>query len=440
MLKISEHTIGDDVHTEKHKAFKIMGSAPGQKIGRVLLVAFVVSIIILFLPWTQNIRAKGYLTALRPDKRPQSLHSVIAGRIERWYVQEGDFVHKGDTILHISEVKEAYFDTLLVGRTQAQVVAKREAIASYQQKVEALENQIEALDRTRKNKLYQAENYLLQARLKVKTDSIEIDAASTRLQVARDQFERAKTLLAQGLQPLNEFEARNMRYQEAQARMVAAENKLLESKNMVLNAEMELMTLENEFQEKLAKSRSDMFSSLTLLYEAEGEVNKLENMLSNYQFRNDLYWILAPQDGYITKATKTGLGEMIKEGEEIITIMPGDIEVAVEMYIRPIDLPLIRPGNKVRFLFDGWPAVVFSGWPQLSFGTFGGKVVVIDNFANAEGMYRMLVVPDPNDTAWPEALRVGSGAQGIALLREVPIWYEVWRQLNGFPPDYYTQK
>jgi adhesin transport system membrane fusion protein len=35
------------------------------------------------------------------------------------------------------------------------------------------------------------------------------------------------------------------------------------------------------------------------------------------------------------------------------------------------------------------------------------------------------------------ALRVGSGAEGIALLNNVPLWYEVWRQLNGFPPDYY---
>jgi hypothetical protein len=35
---------------------------------------------------------------------------------------------------------------------------------------------------------------------------------------------------------------------------------------------------------------------------------------------------------------------------------------------------------------------------------------------------------------------VGSGASGIALLNDVPIWYELWRQLNGFPPDYYEMK
>jgi adhesin transport system membrane fusion protein len=438
MLNISEQEVEHTIRKEKYKAFKSIGIMPGGKITRFLQVAFVISIGVMFLPWTQNIRAKGYLTAFHPDKRPQSLHSVIAGRIEKWYVQEGDYVHKGDTILHISEIKVDYFDSLLVDRTYGQVVAKAEAIVNYKQKAIALQNQIKALDETRKNKLEQARNLLIQARLKVETDSIEIDAARTRLQVATDQFERVQTLYKQGLVPLNEFEARNMRYQEAQARMVAADNSLLASRNIVLNAEVQLFTLENEFQEKMAKARSDLYSALTNQYQAEGDLQKLQNMLSNYEYRSGLYWVLAPQDGYVTRASKTGLGMLIKEGEEIVSIMPGNTELAVEMYIRPIDLPLLRPGNTVRFLFDGWPAVVFSGWPNLSFGTFGGRVAVIDNFANVEGMYRVLVVPDQNDIAWPEALRVGSGAQGIALLKDVPIWYEFWRQLNGFPPDYYT--
>ncbi|MEL7122884.1 MAG: biotin attachment protein, partial [Bacteroidota bacterium] len=41
---------------------------------------------------------------------------------------------------------------------------------------------------------------------------------------------------------------------------------------------------------------------------------------------------------------------------------------------------------------------------------------------------------------WPEAIQIGSGAQGIALLNNVPLWYEIWRRLNGFPPDFYEQE
>ncbi len=437
MLNLSDNRVGTKISLSKYKAFRIIGLAPGKKIGRVLLFFFILSIITLFLPWTQNIRAKGYLTGLKPDQRPQAVHSVIAGRIENWFVQEGDYVSRGDTILHISEVKEEYFDSLLVSRTAAQVGAKEEAISSYRMKVEALNRQIEALDKTRVNKLAQAENKLIQVRLKVQTDSIEIEAAQTRLQIALDQYNRAKSLLQEGLQDLNEFERRKNNYQEAQARFVSAENQLLSSRNQVANAEIELFSIENEFQEKLAKTRSDLYNSLTSLYMAEGELNKLQNSLANYTWRSGLYYILAPQSGYVTRAAKTGIGQLIKEGEEILSIMPDSIDLAVEMYVRPIDLPLIHPGNKVRFLFDGWPAVFFSGWPDLSFGTFGGEVVVIDNFATPDGMFRVLVSPDPNDVSWPSALRVGSGAQGIALLNEVPIWYEIWRILSGFPPDYY---
>jgi hypothetical protein len=109
--------------------------------------------------------------------------------------------------------------------------------------------------------------------------------------------------------------------------------------------------------------------------------------------------------------------------------------MAVELFVKPIDIPLLSKGRKVRLQFDGWPAIVFSGWPDVSFGTFGGIVSVIDNI-DSNGKYRILVVPDPSDDPWPKQVRVGSGVYGWAMLNDVPIWYEIWRQLNGFPADY----
>jgi len=94
-------------------------------------------------------------------------------------------------------------------------------------------------------------------------------------------------------------------------------------------------------------------------------------------------------------------------------------------------------GEKVRIQFDGWPAIVFSGWPNASYGTFGGVVIAMETFISDNGKYRVLLAEDPEDRAWPNELRVGSGANSIALLEDVPIWYELWRQLSGFPPNYY---
>jgi hypothetical protein len=150
-----------------------------------------------------------------------------------------------------------------------------------------------------------------------------------------------------------------------------------------------------------------------------------------------MYYVTAPQDGYITKAIKTGIGENVKEGENLISIMPSNYEMAVELYIDPVNAPLIEKNQHIRIIFDGWPNIVFSGWPNSSYGTYGGKVVAIDNFVIENGKYRILVIKDSKDYPWPKELRVGAGAFGMALLTDVPIWYEIWRKLSGFPPDYY---
>ena len=110
------------------------------------------------------------------------------------------------------------------------------------------------------------------------------------------------------------------------------------------------------------------------------------------------------------------------------------------MFVRPVDLPLLARGQKVRLLFDGFPAIVFSGWPEASYGTFGGEVAAIENSLSSNGSYRVLIKEDTSDKQWPNQLMMGTGAQGIALLKNVPIWYELWRNINGFPPEYYRPK
>ena len=170
-------------------------------------------------------------------------------------------------------------------------------------------------------------------------------------------------------------------------------------------------------------------------FDTEGQIAKMRNELANLSIRAGYYQITAPQDGYVVRALKEGIGEIIKEGEPIVTVMPDAPALAAELYVKPMDIPLLRVGRRVRLQFDGWPALVFSGWPGTSFGTFGGIVSVIDNI-DSQGQYRILVTPDPEHEAWPQPLRVGSGVYGWALLDDVPIWYELWRQVNGFPPNY----
>lgn len=439
MLNISENPINEAVLHQYPTYHQTVTHCPSRYLIRWVLFFFVISVGILFLPWTQNIRAKGYLTTLRPEDRPQSIYATISGSIDTWYVREGDLVKKGDTIAHLSEVKSEYFDEQLLDRTQEQVQAKNFALQSYQSKAQALDNQVQALIEARDLKVEQCRNKIKQAQLKITSDSMELQAAQVAYEVSQRQFWRIDTLYKRGIKSLTETENYRKKMQEDLAKQIACENKLLISQNVLINSRLELNTVESEYADKIAKSSSDRFSTMSDLYDAKGNISKLQNQYANYERRAQFYYIIAPQDGYVTKILRKGLGEIVKEGEAIVTIMPADYELAVELYINPVDYPLLQKDQKVRFIFDGWPAFVFSGWQGQSFGTFGGRVVVIDNMTNEKGKYRILVAPDPNETPWPPALRVGSGADGMILMQDVPLWYEMWRQLNGFPADYYDK-
>lgn len=440
MLNISPHSVrkyvdGADLDTLK----AVEGLHSGRVLLRMITILFLVGLFILFLPWTQIISSEGQVTTLRPDQRPQTIHSVIPGRIEQWFVKEGDFVNKGDTILFISEVKDEYFDPSLLDRTQEQLTAKEMSVSSYMEKVRSLDNQIDALVQTSRLKFEQAQNKYKQAQLKILTDSMDFKAARLAVEIADEQYRRMEKLYKDGLKSLTDLESRRLTMQKAQAEVISYENKLLTSRNELINAEVELMSIQAQYRDDISKAESEKFTALSSMYDAEAVVTKLQNQYMNYSVRIGLYYILAPQDGYVTKAIQSGLGETFKEGESIVSIMPSKYDLAIEVYVKPIDLPLVEFGQPVRIQFDGWPAIVFSGWPNTSYGTYGGKVFAIDNFISPNGMYRVLVSPDPEDVPWPTALRVGSGSNSMMLLKDVSIGYELWRKINGFPPDYYKR-
>jgi multidrug resistance efflux pump len=384
---------------------------PGSRgFARLLLGLLLLFIIILFLPWQQNVRGIGNITALNPANRPQTAETVISGRIQKWYVREGDLVKKGDTIVTISEVKEKYFDPDLLFRLKQQLEAKESSLSSKNRKAEALERQVNALRQAMDLKIEQAK--------------AKLEAEKVKYQNAENQFQRNKKLHEVGNIPLTKYQEAEYKFQGALAEY--------------LSAKLELDRTQAEYADKISKAESELSNTRAEAYETEADISKAHNEYVNTEVRFGQYQILAPQDGYIVRALKAGIGETVKEGDAICTIMPETVDMAVEMYVRAMDIPLLSKGRKVRIQFDGWPALQFSGWPSVSVGTFGGEILAIDYVNSKPGEFRILVIPDRNDERWPSQLRMGSGTKGWVMLDNVPVWYELWRQLNGFPPSLYS--
>ena len=410
------------------------------QIGFWLLGLFLFFLILLFLPWTQNISSSGHVTTLYQDQRPQQINTVIPGKIIKWYIKEGDIIKKGDTIVQLADTKDDYLDSNLVERTKDQLVSKEQKLLFYGEKINAIESQINAIEKNRELKINSYENKIEQYKRKLISDSSEVISAEVDYKIATEQLIRGKQMYNQGVIALVELEKRSAQNNKALAILTEKQQKILNTKLEINIAKIDINAIRQEADDKIFKSRSEIATSRGEFAGTTGEVAKNKNVLANYISRGNQKWLIAPQDGQIIKAKKSGINEIVKEGEMIVEMVPTKIDHAIELFIEPMDLILINSGQKIRMIFDGFPAIVFSGWPDNSYGTFAGKVSMVENNRNENGKFRILVIPDNQEKPWPKELKMGTGVRGFALLKTVPIWYELWRQINGFPPDYYKNK
>ena len=431
----------DDMETRLGKKLRsyehIYRNYRHSRIRYIFWYIFIFFLAILFVPWTQNINSEGSVTTMRQEQRPQQINTILPGRIVKWWVKEGDWVKQGDTILQLAEVKDDYLDPNLMARTKEQIEAEKSSMDFYQSKVATAEQQVNALQAEQSLKLQAIDNKIIQTRRKVQSDSMKLTAAQNEMKVADRQLEGAAKMYEQGVIPLTEFERRKVIHQNANAKLVGSQNDYNNSKQDLLIIQLERNAAIQDYAEKIAKVQGDRFQSQSQIAGGQSKVAKLQNQFDNYRIRSGQYYILAPQDGQIIKAKRSGINEIVKEGEMITEVVPKTYQAAAEIWVKPMDLQLLRIGQPVRFMFDGFPAIVFSGWPSASYGTFGGKVFAIESNVSKNGMFRVLVEEDAKDKPWPKNLKMGTGLFSFALLKDVPVWYELWRQINGFPPDFY---
>ncbi len=226
---------------------------------------------------------------------------------------------------------------------------------------------------------------------------------------------------------------------EAERRQVLA--KLQAAESAVSTAEIDSNRMRELFDQGLASRREYEQARIRVeelrsrVAEASAELSRVDVNLS----RQSLQVVRAPRDGVILRLAAGDAATFVDAGDIVATFVPDNATRAVELFIDGRDVALVRPGAKVRLQFEGWPVIQFSGWPSVAIGTFGGMVTAVDPSATRTGTFRVLVTEDPDDAnPWPgqNFVRFGSNARGWILLETVSVGYEIWRQLNNFPPNF----
>jgi multidrug resistance efflux pump len=401
----------------------------------VLLIALGASICaMLFLPWQQTSRGAGRVIAYHPTERPQTVEAPVYGRVARWgeNIVEGAVVKKGQLILEIDDN-----DAERAFRLEQQVTATEQKLSFAVEKVKSYYSQIEEYRQSRALITESYQQLIAVAEQKIQATVADLASAKTAEWQLELDHQRQSTLAKEGIVGNLKAQEAQTKYEQAVAKRRAAENYLAASKSeqKAKQAEGEAKTREatTKIQEAEAKHQ-----------QAQGEEALSRKELAEIQGKTAQFGrrqVTAPRDGILYRIHVSDNAQMLKEGDPLFTIVPETTEQAVELWINGNDVPLVRTRREVRLLFEGWPAVQFAGWPSVAVGTFGGEVIAIDATDDGKGKFRVLVRPTP-EQPWPnkQFLRQGARANGWVLLNEVSLGYELWRQLNGFPPVISTEE
>ncbi|AOL22823.1 RND family efflux transporter, MFP subunit [Erythrobacter litoralis] len=218
------------------------------------------------------------------------------------------------------------------------------------------------------------------------------------------------------------------------------EIQLQAARNALATAEIDERRMAELFREGLA-ARRDYEQAQIRVEQLRGSVAEAQANLTRTQTslsRQSSQLVTAPRDGFIQSVNAGDVATIVNAGDVLVTFVPQSAERVIEIFVDGRDVGLVQVGDKARVQFEGWPVVQFSGWPSVAVGTFGGIVTAVDQSAQADGRFRVLISEDKSDPhAWPKEryARFGASVRAWILLETVPVGYEIWRQLNNFPPE-----
>jgi multidrug efflux pump subunit AcrA (membrane-fusion protein) len=383
--------------------------------------------LLTLLPWMQNIPTTGRVVALDPLDRLQTIPAPVTGRLVRVLVQEGSEVKRGEVLVEMSDQ-----DPLFAERLEQQYRLTLEKMRAAEGQVAFYSQQLANLEAARELAVSAAKFELNMAQEGIRGAEQSLAAAEAELeQKAADRTRRLR-LFERGVVSELDQQRAEADYRAAAARVEAARADVQRAFNARQASEAEVGRVGKDQQAKIESIKSMREEARAKAALAQKDLTKVQTDMERQKTR----FVLAPRDGRVFRIMAAARADLLEQGEPLLELVPSTDRLGVELWVRGNDAPLVGPGRKVRLQFEGWPAVQFAGWPSVAVGTFGGEVLLVDAQDDGQGRFRILVQPDPADAPWPDerVLRQGVRANGWVLLDEVRLGYEVWRQLNGFPP------
>ena len=391
-----------------------------------LVVVFVGVVTALAVtPWQQSVEGQGRVIALSPAERYQRLESPVDGRINRVLVKEGQRVEQDEIVLELADVDPLFLDRL---QSESGLVSLRAQAAADRR--QSIEDRIESLTRARELGLSAADARISMAVERVRQGEQAIISAEAVTAAAALNLPRLVDLANQGLRSVRDKELAELDLARARAEEQRARAMLTAATADVASITTDRRRIEQEATASISDARAAENSAKAEQAGARADIVRLDSRIS----RQQMQVVRAPRAAFVFRV-EAQEGQLVKQGEQLVELVPETTSRAVEVWVDGNDAPLVSVGRSVRVQFEGWPALQFVGWPAVSRGTFGGVVTLVDVQDDGAGRFRVVVGPTAQEP-WPvgDVLRQGVRANAWVILETVPLGFELWRRLNAFPP------
>lgn len=396
---------------------------------RLLLIGSVmVGLILAFTPWQQNSAASGRVIAYAALERQQPVDAPTEGRVLRWYVEEGQQVEAGDLLVELADN-----DATILDRLREEKAAAQSRVDAARARIVAVESRIDALKISRENAVEGAHARHRMARDRVLVAEQALTAAQAAYKAAELNQTRVQLLFDEGIQSKRALELADLEAVRTKTDVERASATLMAARTEEGALLADVRRVGSDGNASVSDANATKASALAEVASAAAEIARMEVRLA----RQTAQEVRAPRAGAVFRILAKQGGQYVKSGDALAILVPDTADRAVELWVDGNDINLVHPGRKVRLQFEGWPAVQFSGWPSAAVGTYGGRVAIVDSLDDGKGAFRIVVVPD-GEQPWPEwhMLRQGTRAYGVVLMERVSLGYELWRTLNGFPPEW----
>lgn len=263
--------------------------------------------------------------------KTQEIQSAIDGVVEKIYVNEGEQVNKGDTlvILEQSQAQAAYDDS------KAKVAALQAALARL--RAEVYEKPLVFPESVKKYKEFvENQTALFHRRQRALNDDISVLKES--LVLAKEELGLNFPLLKSG--DIGATEIIKLKRQVA------------------------------ELKGKISNTRNKYFQeSQTDMTKAEEELSTKEQELTDKTITLERTTITSPMDAIVNNIIMTTQGARVRPGDVILELVPFGDELIIEAKLPPADISFVRPGQKVSIKLDAYDYTIY--------GIFHGKVKYI---------------------------------------------------------------